>query len=230
MGDRRRAHEACIVLSESILTEFERGKGLGDSGRILWTIPYHALAAAVVLTLGLVAQNGKPDAEKRLEKVMNCKASLERLSSTSPIARRGLQVLNDLLREVDGARARKRASGDDVSVTQVAKKVRLPDEPTSDDASKRSEGRSSHHIPTPQSVEHTGGHSGYGGEHSGHGPEAHSHGHGHGHGQHAWPSSAAEYPTLFDMAYDDSLLASLHNLPEISQLFDGSIGAFNWQM
>lgn len=94
--ERSIAHQACVSASETILAELERGSLEQDQIQIqsLWTIPYHSLAAAVVLALDMILLSGKPEANARRDSVMRAKVALERLAPTSRIARRGLQVSN----------------------------------------------------------------------------------------------------------------------------------------
>lgn len=92
------ARAACLDNAHAILHELHRGQQAKfPPSQTLWTIPYHAVAAAVVLALDLM-QNGygadaeQPDARHRREEIFRATKVLETLAPTSRIARRGLQV------------------------------------------------------------------------------------------------------------------------------------------
>jgi hypothetical protein len=95
---RARAHEACVQNAKAILQELERGQQPGISHmQSLWTIPYHSVAAAVVLALDMIRpgdgeRTGSTDREGRRVEINRAFQALERLAPTSRIARRGLQV------------------------------------------------------------------------------------------------------------------------------------------
>jgi hypothetical protein len=90
--ERALAHAACVDAAETIIAELERGSRQREMIQALWTIPYHALAAAVVLAMDMIALAGKKEADERRGSVMKARTALERLAPTSRIARRGLQV------------------------------------------------------------------------------------------------------------------------------------------
>lgn len=92
--ERAKAHAACVEAAEIIVAEVDRGSRQKEVIQSLWTVPYHAVAAAVVLAMDMIALQGRPEAEKRREGVMRARTALERLAPTSRIARRGLQVSN----------------------------------------------------------------------------------------------------------------------------------------
>lgn len=96
--ERRKAHAACVENAQFIIEEIELGQ-MGGAGNMqsFWTIPYHGLAAAVVLALDWISirresgvQAAVVDARRR--EVQRARQTLEKLSPTSRIARRGLKV------------------------------------------------------------------------------------------------------------------------------------------
>jgi hypothetical protein len=97
-GARRKAHEACVQNAKAILQELDRGQESGSTPmQSLWTIPYHSVAAAVVLALDMIklASDGKTSSLLLLDRqseIHRATQALERLAPTSRIARRGLQV------------------------------------------------------------------------------------------------------------------------------------------
>lgn len=117
-----KAHQACIAAAEAIIAELEQGS---HNAQAIWTIPYHGLAAAVVLGLDLMSHVGGPEAPARQAAVERARACLERLAPTSRIARRGLQVLGDLMREAEEVGQGKRRRGVTMDVGQVIKKIKL---------------------------------------------------------------------------------------------------------
>lgn len=97
LQQRQTAHRACIKSAEIIVDELERGSMEPGIIQALWTIPYHALAAAVVLALDMITLRGRGEqAKKRFEDVQRATRGLERLAPTSRIARRGLRVSTTL--------------------------------------------------------------------------------------------------------------------------------------
>jgi hypothetical protein len=92
VSDRASAQAACVEAAESIVDELERGGREEIVMQSLWTIPYHGLAAAVVLILDLPAVSTDALALLRRQRIQTAKVALERLSPTSRIARRGLQA------------------------------------------------------------------------------------------------------------------------------------------
>jgi hypothetical protein len=126
--ERRLAGAACVDAAHAIVDELDRGGTEGGVSQSLWTIPYHGLAAGVVLGIDLIkllaarqggAANDKGERdregdaaiEKRRAGVKLAQEGLERLSATSRIARRGLQVLHDLLAEADSTARREGGKG-----------------------------------------------------------------------------------------------------------------------
>lgn len=89
---RLSAETACTAAAEAIVEELDRGGREKIAMQSLWTIPYHGLAAAVVLALDMMPTKVPGLAEKRRNGVEKARLALERLSPTSRIARRGLQV------------------------------------------------------------------------------------------------------------------------------------------
>lgn len=148
--ERALSHRASIETALGVLHELERGLGLnadGDDrpqldlqsrvhGGALWTIPYHSVAAATILALDMFqpASSGSQRASRRQE-VKRALEALSRLTLKSAIARRGCQLLADLLEEGErfdrrpGA-PRKRKTTD--GVDSVLKRIRLPEDEQND--------------------------------------------------------------------------------------------------
>jgi hypothetical protein len=98
---RARAHQACVQNAKAILEELDRGQQQETSLQSLWTIPYHSVAAAVVLALDMIrlGRGGSSSAlllQDRRSEIHRATKALERLAPTSRIARRGLQVSETL--------------------------------------------------------------------------------------------------------------------------------------
>jgi hypothetical protein len=79
---RARAHDACVQNAPM---------------QSLWTIPYHSVAAAVVLALDMIklGSDGSGSSlvlRERKHEIHRATQALQRLAPTSRIARRGLQV------------------------------------------------------------------------------------------------------------------------------------------
>ena len=97
-GARARAHEACVQNAKAILQELDRGQYQGHAPmQSLWTIPYHSVAAAVVLALDMMKIGGAGSDSSlvlrdRRNEIYRASQALQRLAPTSRIARRGLQV------------------------------------------------------------------------------------------------------------------------------------------
>lgn len=102
IDERRKAHAACIEVAQKIIEEVEYGQASGSGNmQNLWTIPYHGLAAAIVLALDLIAmrRDGFSDnetIEARKREVGRARQTLDKLAPTSRIARRGLKVSHDV--------------------------------------------------------------------------------------------------------------------------------------
>lgn len=157
--ERDLSHAASIETARSVLHELERGLGLnsdgGDKpqldlqsrvhGGALWTIPYHSVAAATILALDIfkaptVRPGGGQDHDHRLlrqQEVKRALNALSRLTKKSAIARRGCQLLSDLLEEGRrfdqrlGQRGKRKTSAD---VDSVMKRIRLPEDNDGDKA------------------------------------------------------------------------------------------------
>ncbi len=143
--ERERSHIASIETARGVLHELERGLGLnadgGDRpqldlqsrvhGGALWTIPYHSVAAATILALDMF--KSASHASQRTQRRQEVKRALEalgRFTKKSAIARRGCQLLADLLQEGERfdqrpGQPRKRKPTDDVD--SVLKRLRLPE-------------------------------------------------------------------------------------------------------
>jgi hypothetical protein len=95
---RTKIHGACVQNAKAILRELDRGQQQGGAPmQSLWTIPYHSVAAAVVLALDLMrlASNRATSPtliRERRDEIHRATEALQRLAPTSRIARRGLQV------------------------------------------------------------------------------------------------------------------------------------------
>ncbi|SPO28221.1 uncharacterized protein UTRI_04619_B [Ustilago trichophora] len=144
--ERALSQIASIETARGVLHELERGLGLnadGDDrpqldlqsrvhGGALWTIPYHSVAAATILALDMFqpSSHGSHRALRRQE-VKRALEALGRFTRKSAIARRGCQLLADLLEEGEryGRRPgqpRKRKTTD--GVDSVLKRIRLPED------------------------------------------------------------------------------------------------------
>lgn len=92
------AHAACLDNAKAILQELHFGQQQEcPPSQSLWTIPYHAIAAAIVLALDLMQgedheEDTQPRARARKQDIHRAVKDLEKLAPTSRIARRGLQV------------------------------------------------------------------------------------------------------------------------------------------
>ncbi|KAN0065910.1 hypothetical protein ACQY0O_001043 [Thecaphora frezii] len=177
--DRQLSHEACIETARAILHQLERGLGLRPSegeqpdlrsrahGGALWTIPYHAVAAATILALDMlrICKNSSEnegfdeDAEEkkrvRRDEVQRAQHALSSFTSKSAIAQRGCQLLAGLLDEGKKWDDRKWANGKRKVVEHHSLK-----------AAKRSKGDEpwdtktaigARHIRTPSQVDKSGG-------------------------------------------------------------------------
>lgn len=143
--ERALSHSASIETARGVLHELERGLGLntdGDDrpqldlqsrvhGGALWTIPYHSVAAVTILALDMFepASDGEQRALRRQE-VKRALEALSRFTRKSAIARRGCQLLSDLLAEGERydrrpGQPRKRKNTD--GVDSVLKRIRLPE-------------------------------------------------------------------------------------------------------
>ncbi|EPQ31060.1 uncharacterized protein PFL1_01249 [Pseudozyma flocculosa PF-1] len=122
-ADRQLSHDASIETARAILQQLERGLGMGPSegdrldlrssahGGALWTIPYHAVAAATILALDMLracktsceAHNDEGAAEERKrarrDEVKRALHALSSFTAKSAIAQRGCQLLIGLLDE-----------------------------------------------------------------------------------------------------------------------------------
>lgn len=129
-SERARAQSACVEAANTIIAEVDRGSRHKDMMQALWTIPYHSIAAAVVLAMDLISL-GEGDSRKAAERqqgIEKVRTALVRLAPTSRIARRGLRVLADLSREVDElaqqhGQGKKRRSSE--VVAGIVKKIKL---------------------------------------------------------------------------------------------------------
>lgn len=142
--ERELSQSASIETARRVLHELQRGLGLTPDGEerpqldlqsrvhggALWTIPYHAVAAATILALDMFKPASPPSHRAlRRQEVKLALEALERLTGKSAIARRGCQLLADLLEEGERyhqrpglPRKRKITDG----VDSVLKRIRLP--------------------------------------------------------------------------------------------------------
>ncbi|TKY89827.1 hypothetical protein EX895_001124 [Sporisorium graminicola] len=143
--ERALSHSASIETARGVLHELERGLGLnadGDDrpqldlqsrvhGGALWTIPYHSVAAVTILALDMFEPASNPDQRAlRRQEVKRALEALGRFTRKSAIARRGCQLLSNLLAEGERfdrrpGQARKRKNTD--GVDSVLKRIRLPE-------------------------------------------------------------------------------------------------------
>lgn len=97
MESRARIHSACVENAKAILQELDRGQKQDSAPmQSLWTIPYHSVAAVVVLALDMM-KIGRDNAASqvlrdRQAEIHKATQALQLLAPTSRIARRGLQV------------------------------------------------------------------------------------------------------------------------------------------
>lgn len=149
-AERDLSHAACIETARAVLQELERGLGMNTDqegsqvdlqsrahGGALWTIPYHSVAAATIIALDMFRTRnaqGEADAEEekrlatRREEVKRALHALSTFTKKSAIARRGCQLLSDLLEEGkrwdEGfAKRGKRKAGDVVG--SLMKRIRV---------------------------------------------------------------------------------------------------------
>lgn len=133
--ERRKANAACTAAAHDIVNELERGGREEGVLQSLWTIPYHGLAAGVVLGLDLIAllarqaggrrNNGEERDDlisQRRSGVRMARDGLARLAATSRIARRGLQVLADLMKEADMYADGRKKGG---HLAEIARRIKL---------------------------------------------------------------------------------------------------------
>lgn len=160
--ERELSHSASIETARGVLHELERGLGLntdggGDRpqldlqsrvhGGALWTIPYHSVAAVTILALDMFRSASHPtDRARRRQEVKRALEALGRFTSKSAIARRGCQLLADLLEEGERfdqkpSQPRKRKAND--GVDSVLKRIRLPEHENGDESSRINESPSS---------------------------------------------------------------------------------------
>ncbi|KAK8858404.1 hypothetical protein IAR55_002631 [Kwoniella newhampshirensis] len=198
LAERSKAQTECVKAAEAIIEEMNTQSG----SQALWTIPYHTLAAGVVLALEMIASKGKKDGTeaRRRDYVAKAMWALERLSPTSRIARRGLQVLTDLMREVEANGKRRRGSED---MAKMVKKIRLPDDvlPESSPSTPVAPTPSVDSTLIPDPISGSG-------------------------------SNGVNFsPGMFEWSQQETnaLLASLQEaIPDVGRLFDGSLGSFGW--
>ncbi|WVF69384.1 hypothetical protein IAT40_004160 [Kwoniella sp. CBS 6097] len=193
--EREAAEKGCLEAAESIIEEVHTRAG----SQALWTIPYHTLAAGVVLALDLISFKGKrdPSVDQKRALVDKARHALRRLSPTSRIARRGMQVLDDLMKVADGKRKRQHDG-----VATMVKKIKLPE-----DVLLESAPQSPDHLPTEIFELH---------------PVAQPI-------PSEPPTSLTPLGFAWSPGDTDALLASLQaSVPDVGRLFDGSIGNFGY--
>lgn len=166
--ERQLSHSASIETARGVLQELERGLGLntdGDDrpqldlqsrvhGGALWTIPYHSVAAATILALDMF-QPASHESHRALrrQEVKRALEALGRFTKKSAIARRGCQLLADLLEEGERysrrpGQPRKRRATD--GVDSVLKRIRLPE--NEDDSQRKAEADTRKGLPTVAST------------------------------------------------------------------------------
>lgn len=120
----------CVLAAEAIIDELHPSSHFGSPSEecaelpLLWTVPYHVLASCVVLSLDMIERRGEnPEIEQqRLIYVKRGQLALERLAETSRIARRGLAVIEHLMKEKEVRGKRKEGSED---MADMVKRIRL---------------------------------------------------------------------------------------------------------
>ena len=117
---------ACVEAAHEILEELRRGQALPSQN--LWTVIYHVTSASTIILLDLL-QNGPqdPQAESKRNEVRFSINFLRRVESFSSVARRGIQILENLLDEESkwnnaSYRKKRKAEG---GVDQVVKRMAL---------------------------------------------------------------------------------------------------------
>ncbi|OWZ62946.1 hypothetical protein AYX15_04982 [Cryptococcus neoformans] len=163
LSERRAMQRQCVLAAEAIIDELHHSSHSDPPSEeqaelsLLWTLPYHVLASCVVLSLDMIERHGEnPEIERqRLTYVKKGQLALERLAGTSRIARRGLMVIEHLMKEKEVGRKRKKGSED---MADMVKRIRLPhDDP---------------HLPHPPSHSHSHPTTGQPSR-----PQSHSHSH-----------------------------------------------------
>jgi hypothetical protein len=94
--ERAAAQTACVGAAKTIVDELDRGSRQSISMQSLWTIPYHGLAAAVVLALEMMKTRNLEERIILRREIDKARQALEKLSPTSRVARRSLQVCEPL--------------------------------------------------------------------------------------------------------------------------------------
>lgn len=130
LSERRAMQRQCVLAAEAIIDELHHRSHSGPPSEeqaelpLLWTLPYHVLASCVVLSLDMIERHGEnPEIERqRLTYVKKGQLALERLAGTSRIARRGLMVIEHLMKEKEVGRKRKKGSED---MADMVKRIRL---------------------------------------------------------------------------------------------------------
>lgn len=110
LSDRSTMQRQCVLAAEAIIDELHPSSHFGSPSEecaefpLLWTVPYHVLASCVALSLDMIERRGEnPETEhQRLIYVKRGQLALERLAETSRIARRGLAVIEHLMKEKEG--------------------------------------------------------------------------------------------------------------------------------
>lgn len=119
-----------VLAAEAIIVELHLSSHFGSPFEecaelpLLWTVPYHVLASCVVLSLDMIERRGEnPETEhQRLIYVKREQLALERLAEASRIARRGLAVIEHLMKEKEVRGKRKEGSED---MADMVKRIRL---------------------------------------------------------------------------------------------------------
>lgn len=131
LSERRAMQRQCVLAAEAIIDELHSSSPSGSPSEerielpLLWTVPYHVLASCVVLSLDMIERHGEnPEIERqRLIYVRKGQTALERLAETSKIARRGLMVIEHLMKEKEVGGKRKKGWED---MANMVKRIRLP--------------------------------------------------------------------------------------------------------
>ncbi|KIR72276.1 hypothetical protein I310_03678 [Cryptococcus deuterogattii CA1014] len=265
LSERSTMQRQCVLAAEAIIDELHPSSHFGSPSEecaelpLLWTVPYHVLASCVVLSLDMIERRGEnPEIEQqRLIYVKRGQLALERLAETSRIARRGLAVIEHLMKEKEVRGKRKEGSED---MADMVKRIRF--DPYLPHPASLSH---SHNIPNQSSSTHSHSHSQTNSHsistnplgnsrgltpphlhlHLNPPPEAtpyysrpHSHSHlrhdtpSHSYPSHHYSSSLSHHPHPPWIQEDiNTLLSNLHEcVPDVGRLFDGSLGSFGFPL
>jgi hypothetical protein len=110
-SDVNRSKAVCVDMARGVLMHCKAVVTEDDmTMKVMWTTAYHAMAAATVLALDMfaLAANASASSVRRME-VEEARTTLRRMSKRSPIAGRGVTLLDSLLSQFDSAIRRSRS-------------------------------------------------------------------------------------------------------------------------